>query len=227
MDGKTFSILFLRYRRDFIRFSNWLTRDRDEADDLVQELYCHGRNRAEKIPENAIGFIRWMLIGIRYIWRKRLRSKTLERKYTRRACVPAEISWNMNRPDTDENMRPYRFLVFDAVRQLPKMYRAPITLYEMMDIPCAEVARIEHTVAGTIKSRLYRSRKILRMHLAHKICEGDFNSARREAAAPKDKPLAAPKVLVRTLPRGTAHRLHVVLRTIPQNARLRDRNAAQ
>jgi RNA polymerase sigma-70 factor, ECF subfamily len=166
MEQTHFTTLFLQHRPDFIRFAVWLTRDPEEAEDLVQEVYCFNMERLEKISGDERGFVGWIFGGIRFLRQKHFRDRQREGAAYTRLTGTAENALYASRPDSDANLRPYRLMVNDALRRLPKMYRTPLVLHEMMDVECDALSAIENIAEGTVKSRLYRGRKILRKRLA-------------------------------------------------------------
>jgi RNA polymerase sigma-70 factor (ECF subfamily) len=56
-----------------------------------------------------------------------------------------------------------------AVERLPPLQRTILTLYHLDEVPIAEIAGITGLAEGTIKSHLFRSRKLLRETLEPRI----------------------------------------------------------
>jgi RNA polymerase sigma-70 factor (ECF subfamily) len=56
-----------------------------------------------------------------------------------------------------------------AIEALPPLQRTLLTLYHLDEVPIAEIAGITGLAEGTIKSHLFRSRKLLRELLAPRI----------------------------------------------------------
>lgn len=54
-----------------------------------------------------------------------------------------------------------------AMAQLPPLYRTLITLYHLEELPNKEISEITSLPEGTIKSYLYRARRILKDHIHH------------------------------------------------------------
>ena len=54
-----------------------------------------------------------------------------------------------------------------AIETLPPLQRTVLTLYHLEELPIAEIAGITGLAEGTIKSHLFRSRKLLRDALQH------------------------------------------------------------
>jgi len=185
MEQTHFTTLFLLHRPDFIRFAVWLTRDPEEAEDLVQEVCCFNLQRLEKIPEGESGFVSWIFVSIRFLRNNRLRSRQREETAYKRLNSTAENALCVSRPDSDANLRPYRLMVNDALRRLPRMYRTPLVLHEMMDVECGDLSVIEDIAEGTVKSRLYRGRRILRKRLAVLARDENFTATGQPPAEKK------------------------------------------
>ena len=55
--------------------------------------------------------------------------------------------------------------ITDALKKLPEEFRSPILLVDMGDFSYAEAAEILSCPLGTVRSRLFRGRKLLHQHL--------------------------------------------------------------
>ena len=60
-----------------------------------------------------------------------------------------------------------RELLEKKIAGLPDIYRTPFVLYEIEDLPVKEVARILKISESAVKTRLHRSRSLLREKLSH------------------------------------------------------------
>ena len=58
-----------------------------------------------------------------------------------------------------------------AIEALPPLQRTLLTLYHLEEMPIGEIARVTGLAEGTIKSHLFRSRKLLRRALESRIGE--------------------------------------------------------
>ena len=58
-----------------------------------------------------------------------------------------------------------------AIDRLPPMQRTLLTLYHLEDMPIGEISRVTGLAEGTIKSHLFRSRKLLRDILESRLGE--------------------------------------------------------
>ena len=60
-----------------------------------------------------------------------------------------------------------------AVDTLPEKYRVVVLLYYMEELPLAQIASLLHIPSGTVKSRLYQARKLLRQQLEVLLDDND------------------------------------------------------
>ena len=80
---------------------------------------------------------------------------------------PFEITdWSHN-PAASLANTELRELLEKKIAGLPDIYRTPFVLYETEDLPVKEVARILKISESAVKTRLHRSRSLLREKLSH------------------------------------------------------------
>jgi len=180
MDQKIFAQTFIQNRNKLLHFALWLAHDQDDAEDLVQEAYCYGWRRLGNIPDDPQHFMFWMLNGIRFLRCKTLRIESSEKRAYRHIENATKTACDEHMPDADAMLRPYKYIVFNAVRKLPKMYRTPLVLHAVYDYSYGEVSAIKHVLEGTLKSRMYRCKKTLRNNLAALAEEENFTLWKRE-----------------------------------------------
>ena len=66
-----------------------------------------------------------------------------------------------------------RWQVQCAVDALPEKYRVVVLLYYMEELPLAQIASVLRVPEGTVKSRLYQARKLLRQQLEVLLDDND------------------------------------------------------
>ena len=139
-----------------------LTRNRGEAEDLVQETYVRalgamGRLRTDS---NVKG---WLFTILRNIWFNQLRHQ--------RTAKLVAMDGEENAMDIAETGKdPYAFYVSkmeheqvrEAIQQLPLDFREVILLREFEELSYQEIANVLNCPAGTVMSRLGRARAKLR-----------------------------------------------------------------
>ena len=140
--------------------AHWLTRNPDDAEDVVQEACV----RAIKY----IGALQggdgrgWFLAIVRnafFDWCRRNRPAEIARDdgtLIDLAMDPAAID-----PEQAAMRSSQSRLLADAIAELPLAYREVLILREMEDLSYKEIARIAEIPIGTVMSRLARARGLL------------------------------------------------------------------
>jgi len=147
-------------------FAHWLTQDRSEAEDLVQETY----------PKALRGFSSFQ-IGTNFrAWIYRiLRNTFLTSRTGLKANVPLDFDDDSEPsagPDTPETVlieRAQQQVVQDVMAELPVNYREILLLCEVEEMSYQEIAETLAVPIGTVMSRLSRARKALRDRLRRKL----------------------------------------------------------
>ena len=151
----------------------WLVRDRDDAQDVVQEAYL----RAFRAREQAVGadIKPWLLTVVRnvaYRWlsvrRRHVNVILFEGVLTGRDDEESRLlDVASEAPSAEQLMirRDDQGLVHAALSQLPPMFREVIVLRELEGLTYQEIAGITGVPMGTVMSRLARARERLREHL--------------------------------------------------------------
>jgi RNA polymerase sigma factor (sigma-70 family) len=130
-----------------------LTRDRDAAEDLVQETLVKAIARADT----------WQPGTSLRPWLFRILHNTHVSNH-RRAQVRSAAAPDLPEPVTPETQHRHLELreVLEALEKLPDSQRAPIVLVALEDMSYAEAARSLDVPLGTFMSRLGRGREALR-----------------------------------------------------------------
>jgi len=135
------------------RYALVLTRNRDTAEDLVQETLARAIARAETWQPGTS--LRPWLFRIMH----NIHISALRREQVRTAAAP-----DLPAPITPETQHRHVELrqVLEALDRLPEAQRAPIVLIAMEEMSYAEAARSLDVPLGTFMSRLGRGREALR-----------------------------------------------------------------
>jgi RNA polymerase sigma-70 factor (ECF subfamily) len=163
----TFEALSLPLFDQLYNFARWLTQDRAEAEDLVQETYAKAL-RGFSSFQAGTNFRAWMF--------RILRNTFLSTKTGLRTTVPLEQddeSANM----AGDSATPESLLVAQADRErvqaglaeLPMHLREVLLLCEVEEMSYQEIAQTLAVPIGTVMSRLFRARKALRSLLQDKV----------------------------------------------------------
>lgn len=162
----TFEALSLPLLDQLYNFAHWLTQDRAEAEDLVQETYAKAL-RGFSSFQAGTNFRAWMF--------RILRNSFLSSKSGLKATVPIEedeLPPEAARGDsTPESLllaQADRNTVRAALAQLPVHFREILLLCEVEEMSYQEIAQALSIPVGTVMSRLFRARQALRNQLKEK-----------------------------------------------------------
>jgi RNA polymerase sigma-70 factor, ECF subfamily len=146
-------------------FACWLTHDRQEAEDLVQETYAKALKGFSSFQPGT-NFRAWIYRILRNAF---LTSRT-GLKAT--ATVPLDLEGEEEVLPTDKEtpesillQRSDERLVQQAMEQLPVAYREVLLLCEVEEMSYHEISAALAVPIGTVMSRLSRARKALRGRL--------------------------------------------------------------
>lgn len=147
-------------------FAFKLTKVREEAEDLVSHtmLRAFERWRQFQLGSNIRAWL-FTILYHAFVSRKR-------RIDAREVPMPeSEDGFNRLEPTADENPEATfydSFIDEDVVRaigELPEEYRSALVLSDVHGLRYAEIARVLDVPEGTVKSRLFRGRRLLQGRL--------------------------------------------------------------
>lgn len=167
------------------RFALRLTGSPGDAEDLVQETYLRAfRARDQFAPgTNARS---WLFTICRNAFlRERERDSRRDQLVARAARDGADTDVASNetpvfagRPDYDPEGDFFRSLVddriFQAIDDLPGDFREIVVLSDLEGLGYQEIADVTSLPLGTVKSRLFRGRRLLRDALYHVARDAGF-----------------------------------------------------
>lgn len=155
-----------RYRRLFFSAAFAILREREEAEDCVQDVLLRLWERRERygFAENA--FVAFAVVSVRNAALDRLRRKRRQPELDRRLASAGEQFEQFEVSDYVEHER-----LMAAIRALPAAQRRPLLMAYYAHKTHAEIAAELHLPVGTVKSRLSlavrRLAKLLHVDTAH------------------------------------------------------------
>jgi RNA polymerase sigma-70 factor, ECF subfamily len=169
--GGQFEELAIPLFDSLYNFAHWLTKNRNEAEDLVQETYVKA---LKGFPSFQLGtnFRAWIFRILRNSF---LTSRTgLQASRT----VPLEsdeeeptAAVTIETPESILIERAGAQRVQAAIEALPLLFREVLLLCEVEEMSYQEIAETLSIPMGTVMSRLSRARKAVRQALSEKIEE--------------------------------------------------------
>ncbi len=144
-------------------FAHWLTQDREEAEDLVQETYAKALKGFSSF-QLGTNFRAWMYRILRNTF---LTSRT-GLKATSTVSLDSddedgpELAVESETPETILMERSNVQLMQSAIDELPVHFREILLLCDVEEMSYQEIAETLSVPMGTVMSRLSRARKTLR-----------------------------------------------------------------
>ncbi len=146
---------------DLFRVAMFLKRNRDMAEELVQETLMQGLKSFHRytLGTNCKAWLTTIMYNTHYKQiRKLTRMQLVEDKEELIAqTVPFEPSIPQNITDED---------VLQAIEKVPLTFREIVVLCDVEGFSYKEISSIMDIPMGTVMSRLHRGRKVLRSELA-------------------------------------------------------------
>ena len=158
----TFEEVFMPHLDAAYNLARWLTRNEDDAQDLVQEAYLRALRFFDRF-QGTEGRP-WLLTIVRNTFYTWSRNKHLERSsdFEEALCV-----CQSNEPDPEmvQVLRSQHQLLTQAIENLPFEFREIIILRELEEFSYKEIAAVTGIPIGTVMSRLARARTKLQRAL--------------------------------------------------------------
>jgi RNA polymerase sigma-70 factor, ECF subfamily len=150
-------------------FAHWLTHDREEAEDLVQETYSKALKGFGSFQPGT-NFRAWMFRILRNTF---LTSRT-GLKSGANVSLDSEEGESvqpvtLETPETLLMGRANEKMVQEAIEELPIIFREVVLLCDVEEMSYQEIAETISIPIGTVMSRLARARSALRKSLTQKL----------------------------------------------------------
>jgi RNA polymerase sigma-70 factor (ECF subfamily) len=148
----------------------WMTGDPVDAEDLVQEAFLKALRFAHQFQEGT-NLKAWLLKIVKNSYINRYR------KGRRESLTPLFEGWEGGEPargleatgeliQGDEELGALRSVVRSdidkALAKLPEEFRIPIILSDLEGLSMGEIADVLSCPRGTVKSRIFRGRRLLK-----------------------------------------------------------------
>lgn len=164
-----FSALALTALDDVYRFARSLTRDEADAEDVVQEAYLRAF-RSWKTFQTGTDVRRWLFTIARNVFlRSRERGKretTLDEPGSEAVdAAQAKEEWVRQGLDPILDRADLGPAILEALDRIPPTYRSAVVLVDIEDQSYEDAAEVLEVPIGTVRSRLFRGRKLLQQEL--------------------------------------------------------------
>ena len=163
MRGEYFEQMAMPLFDQLYNFAHWLTGNRADAEDLVQETYAKALKGFRSFEEGT---------NLR-AWMYRILRNTFLTSRTGLAAMATssledegeEAELRMAEEETPESllMRQQNYAsVVDTLARMPVVHREILLLCEIEEMPYREIAQVLGIPVGTVMSRIARARRLMR-----------------------------------------------------------------
>lgn len=129
----------------------------DVAEDVVQEVWIRALRGIARLRDG--GKLRAWLFGIsHHVVMDRLRGRYVERE-ARDGLADEPLA------DVPETFEPLLDLLDERMNRLPLVERETLSLFYLENLSLLQIAEIQCVPVGTVKSRLFRARAMLRQSM--------------------------------------------------------------
>ncbi|MGC0776399.1 MAG: sigma-70 family RNA polymerase sigma factor [Candidatus Acidiferrum sp.] len=175
-DEASFELLLQRYRTPLVNFLFRMVRNREQAEDLAQEVFLRVyRAREDYVP--SARFTTWLFriaTNLALNSMRDTRYQKLEVSIDAPVTVGAEdgderpLDVAEKRPNIEQHLvEDVRVkMIRHAINKLPEKQRAAVLLHKYQELDYTEIAKILSCSESALKSLLFRAYEALRVELA-------------------------------------------------------------
>lgn len=163
---EAFASLVKKYKIKIFNLAWSLTRDRETADDMAQEVFIKAYfalSRFQFKSEFGTWLYRITVNHVKDYLRKMGRMNKMLIESKKESLLFLED--NTVRKENKYAEEQKRKIVHQAIQTLPEKYHVILLLRDIQGLPYGEISKILKISPGTVDSRLHRARKILREKL--------------------------------------------------------------
>ncbi len=167
IQAKRFEQVVLPHLDAAYNLARWLTRDEQNAQDVVQEAYLRAYQFFDSFHgDNARPWLLTIVRNTYYTWLKQRHDAALHTVFDEAMHSLDETGPSFGEPfagDPERILTQHddRRLITHALEKLPVEFREVLILRELEDLSYKEIARMVDIPVGTVMSRLARGRKLL------------------------------------------------------------------
>ena len=160
--------MILRYEEKISRLAMRLTRNKDDAEEVTQDVFVTLYKKSESF-EGKSAFSSWIYRVTANTALMKLRKNRQRPTTSMEDCSVAEKSnWvdtKIVQPDLGSSRNELKQFLENAMNKLPKEYYAVFVLRDVDGLSNNEVSEILAITVPAVKSRLHRARTILQKRL--------------------------------------------------------------
>ncbi len=164
---EAFGVLVKKYRTKMFNLAYSLTRNRETADDVAQEVFIKAYISISKFKYKS-SFGTWLyriaVNAVKDYLRKESRINKIS--FDERLASPDIQEDEVVIKEEELEAKRRKKLLHRAIQALPEKHRTILTLRDIQGVSYKEITGILNISPGTVDSRLYRARRMLRKEVA-------------------------------------------------------------
>jgi len=174
-DQQAYTELLNKYRGAIFNLVFKMIKNREEAEDLVQETFVKAFSALPSFDEQY-AFSTWLFKiatnnCIDYLRKKKLKTFSIDKPTEAKEGEIKQTYKDAKTPDpeVDTIEKERSFIIEDAIKCLPAKYRDAIILRHKEDKSYEEISEILNLPIGTVKARIFRAREKLKKYLKKRM----------------------------------------------------------
>jgi RNA polymerase sigma-70 factor (ECF subfamily) len=180
-DVQSFELLLQRYRTPLVNFLYRMVRNREQAEDLAQEVFLRVY-RAREDYEPSAKFTTWLFRIATNLALNSLRDHRYQKlEISMDAPIVADAEDGDERPmevadehpDIEQHLveEARKKMIRHAIEKLPEKQRAAVLLHKYQELDYGEISKILQCSESALKSLLFRAYETLRVELAPLVAQ--------------------------------------------------------
>lgn len=173
-----FRIVFERYRPNVYRTALLILKDHHNADDVVQETFLQVFLKIHKLT-NPMAFEKWLYritVNLCFeVIRKKGKTEVLSVDEVIETLFSSKDD-KLPMPDEVVIQREIQENIMKSIDSLSLKHRTVLILYYFNDFNLKEISEIIDCTEGTVKSRLFYAKKLLKDSLIKQYGESNYES---------------------------------------------------
>ena len=167
LGGKTgeFRLFVEQYHRPIFRFARNLVGDEHDAEDITQEVFLAAFDHLGSYSAKRASLLTWLFTITR--------NRCVNYLKRTRPVIDGEAIANTQPTASSDDFARNEFWsrLDEALDALPIEQKTAFVMAEIEGLPYADIAHIEQTTLGTVKSRIHRAKQRLRAVMAPTLGE--------------------------------------------------------
>lgn len=145
-----------QFQRPVVRFARNLIGDEYDAEDIAQEVFLAAFDNLASYDSKRASLLTWLFTFTR--------NRCVNYLKRKRPLIDGELvaDTRLGPGDDEAERREFWRRLDQALDALPIEQKTAFVLFEIEGLPYADIAQIEQTTLGTVKSRIHRAKQRLR-----------------------------------------------------------------